>query len=93
MAEDVEVGSIAGSGTCKDEMVERSPLKSKNLNGAIVYQTPNTKQAFTQLWQAFIKAPILWHFDLERHIQIETEVSGYTIGGVFNQLIWDNSGQ
>ena len=32
------------------------------------FLTPNAKQAFTQLRQAFTKAPILQHFDLERHI-------------------------
>ena len=43
--------------------------------------------------QAFLKAPILHHFDPERHIRIETDASGYAIGGVLSQLTSDNSGQ
>ena len=42
------------------------------------------KLAFTKLRQAFIKAPILYHFDPEHHIRVETDVSGYTIGGIFS---------
>ena len=45
IAEDVEVGSTGGD--CKDETVERSPLTSKNSNGAIGYLTPDAKRAFT----------------------------------------------
>ena len=41
----------------------------------------------------FIKVPILYHFDSERHMRIETDVSGYTISGVFSQLSLDDSGQ
>ena len=92
MAEDAEVGGVDG-GNCEDETVERSPLTSKNLNGATGYLTPGAKRAFTQLRQAFIKAPILRHFDLECHIQIETDASGYAIGGVLSQLTSDNSGR
>ena len=43
--------------------------------------------AFTKLRQVFVKAPIFQHFDTKRHIQIETDASGYAIGGVFNQPI------
>ena len=32
------------------------------------FLTPNNKIAFNCLWLAFIEAPILWHFDPERHI-------------------------
>ena len=45
MAEDAEVGNV-GSGDCKNEMVKRSPLTSKNLNGAMGYLTPSAKRAF-----------------------------------------------
>ena len=68
MVEDVEVGNIGDSGDCEDEIVERSPLTSKNSNGTTGYLTPGAKQAFTQLRQTFTKAPILRHFDLECHI-------------------------
>ena len=49
--------------------------------------------AFTKLRQAFIKAPILHQFNLERHIQIETDILGYTIGVLFSQLTSDDFGR
>ena len=83
MAEDAEVGGVGG-GNCEDKKVKRSSLTFKNSNGAIGYLTPNAKQAFTQLRQAFTKALILRHFDPECHIRIETDASGYAIGGVLS---------
>ena len=50
------------------------------------FLTPGAKLAFTELRQAFLKAPILHHFDPERHIWIETDASGYAIGGILSQL-------
>ena len=44
----------------------------------------NTKKTFNQLQLAFIKALILRHFDLEGHIQIETNILGYAIGAILN---------
>ncbi len=43
--------------------------------------------------QAFLEAPILNHFDPERHIRIETDASSYAIGGVLSQLASDDSGR
>ena len=91
MAEDAEIDSIGGD--CEDETFKRSPLTSKNSNGATGYLTPDAKRAFTQLRQAFNKAPILQHFDPECHIRIETDASGYAIGRVLSQLTSDNLGQ
>ena len=54
---------------------------------------PGAKLAFTELRQAFFKAPILHYFNPEYHIRIETDVSGYAIGGIFSQLTSDNSGR
>ena len=48
------------------------------------FLTLDARQAFPQLRQAFIKAPILWHFDPECHIRIKTDASGYVIGGIFS---------
>ena len=48
------------------------------------FLTPDAKKAFNQLRQAFTKVPILWHFDLECHIWIETDASGYAIGRVLS---------
>ena len=55
--------------------------------------TANAKKAFSRLKQVFIKAPVLQHFDPEQHIRIETNASGYTIGGVLSQLASDDFGQ
>ena len=87
VAKNAEVG--VGVSDCEDKTVGRSP--SKNLNGATSYLTPNARQTFTQLRQAFTEASILRHFDPKCHIQIETNASGYAIGGVLSQLT--NSGQ
>ena len=65
--------------------------KSKNLSKSTLdFLTPRAKLIFTKLRQVFLKAPILYHFDLEHHIRIETDISSYAIGGVFSQLISDN---
>ena len=81
MAENTKFDSVS-SGDCEDKTVERSPLISKNLNGATSYLTLKARLAFTQLRKAFTKAPILQHFDLKCHIRIETNPSSYPIGGV-----------
>ena len=65
--------------------------KSKNLSKSQKtvgsdFLTPGAKLAFTELRQAFLKALILYHFDPERHIWIETDASSYAIGGVLSQL-------
>ena len=65
-----------------DKTVKKS--LSKDLNRVASYLSPNAKQAFIQLKQAFIQAPILRHFDLKCHIQIKTDVSGYAIGRVLS---------
>ena len=57
------------------------------------FLTANAKEAFFQLRRAFTKAPVLRHFDPERHIWIETNAFGYAIGGVLSQLASDDSGQ
>ena len=67
--------------------------KSKKTVRSLDFLTLGTKLAFTKLRQAFIKTPILHHFDPERHIRVETDALGYAIGGVLSQLILDNSGR
>ena len=89
--EDAKVSSIGVDS--KNVMVKRSPLTSKNLNGAIGYLTPNVKQGFTQLRQAFIKASIFQHFDPECYIQIEIDASSYAVDRVLSQLTLDNLGR
>ena len=68
-----------------DEALNKKLLKSKNP----AFLTADARQAFTQLRQVFIEATILSHFDLERHMRIEIDVSGYAIGGVLSQLTLD----
>ena len=50
------------------------------------FLTPEAKLAFSQLRQVFTETPILHHFDPERYIRIETDTSGYAIGGILGQL-------
>lgn len=68
-----------------DETSNKKLSKSKNL--ALI--TADARQAFTQLRQAFTEASIISYFDSERHIWIETDASGYTIGIVLSQLTSD----
>ena len=56
------------------------------------YLTPNAKRVFDQLRQDFTRAPILQHFDPEKYIRVETDVSGHAIGRVLSQLT-NNLGQ
>ena len=53
------------------------------------YLTPAAKKAFDQLRQAFTEALILQHFNLKQYIWVETDASGYAIGGVLSQLTND----
>ena len=57
--------------------------KSKKTVRSSDFLTSGAKQAFTELRQAFLKAPI-FHFNPERHIRIETDASGYAIGRVLS---------
>ena len=45
-----------------------------------------TNLAFLRLWQAFIQAPILHHFNPDRQIWIETDASDYAISNILSQL-------
>ena len=67
--------------------------KSKKTVGSSNFLTLEARLAFSKLKQTFLKASILHHFDLECHIRIETDVSGYAISGVFNQLTLLNLGR
>ena len=60
--------------------------KSKTEEAGIGFFTPKTRLAFTQLRQAFVEAPILHHFNLESHIQIQIDAPGYAISVVISQL-------
>ena len=60
--------------------------KSRPEEAGTGFFTPETRLAFIQLRQAFVKTPILYYLDPESHIWIETDALGYVIGGVLNQL-------
>ena len=55
-----------------------------------IFLTSGTKKIFKQLKEVITKVLIFWHFNLEYHIQIEINTSGYAIGGVLTQLISDH---
>ena len=57
---------------------------SKSKKTELGFLTSGARKAFIKLRQAFIKAPILHHFDPERHIWVETDASGYAISGVLS---------
>ena len=67
--------------------------KSKKTIGSSDFFIPGAKLVFTKLRQVFFKALILYHFNLERHIRIEINISGYAFSGVLSQQILDNWGQ
>ena len=83
---------VIGGGDCKDETDKRSP-RSNNSNRATGNLISKTRLAFFQLKKVFIEASIFWHFDPKYHIWIETNASGYAMGGVLSQLILDNLDQ
>ena len=99
-AEDEVVG---GDGGRADEMARNlsKSKKSKNekseiptctnirVTGKPTFLTPNVREAFNQLRQAFTKAPIFRHIDPKCHIWIETNAFGYVISGVLSQLTSD----
>ncbi len=53
------------------------------------FLTPEARLAFTRLRLAFTEAPIFHHLNPEHYIRIETDASGYAIGGVLSQLTSD----
>lgn len=63
------------------------------LNIEMSFLTLEAKLRFTMLKQAFIKAPILYYFDLECYICIEIDILSYAIIGVLSQLAMDNLSQ
>ena len=88
---EVEVDEVGKKG--RKTSKSKNSSKSKKAVGPSDFLTPGAKLAFTKLRQAFLKAPILHHFDPERHIRIETDVSDYAIGRVLSQLTLDDSGR
>ncbi len=68
--------------------------RAKNLSSQSgSFLISEARKAFTKLRQAFVEAPILNHFDLEHHIRIKMDVSGYAISGILSQLTLNDLGQ
>ena len=95
-------GKLSKSGKSKSEKTSKSQnlaksgkklSKSGNLTNFDAteigpkFLTPDARTVFNRLRLAFTEAPILWHFDPECHIWIETNGSGYVIGRMLSQLI------
>ena len=78
--------AVGWSDASKKSAESKSQTKSGNNLGETNFLTSKAKEAFKHLRQAFTEVPILQHFDLECHIRIETNASGYTIWGVFSEL-------
>ena len=90
---------VGGGGKANDRNLSKSKKSKKaksgiqtrlGTTGKPTFLTLDARKAFNQLRQAFTKAPILRHFDPECHIRIETNASGYAIGGVLSQLTSDH---
>lgn len=64
--------------------------ESSFLTGFITFKA---RLVFAQLRQVFIKVPILYHFDLEYYIGIETDASDYTISEVLSLRTLNYLGQ
>ena len=87
-ADENKIVIIGGSRANRMVVNSSKNKKSKKLTrvpnikvtGKLNFLISSTKKVFNHLWLAFIKAPILQHFDLENHIRIETDVLGYAIG-------------
>ena len=90
-ADDDEVVSGAGgSETIRNSSRKSTCVPNIGATGEPNFLTPDAKKAFNHLRLAFIEAPILQHFNPESHIRIETDASGYAIGGVLSQLNLDS---
>ena len=78
------VVNLTKSKQLKSIKPKRSNLSNAKANFGIGFLTSRAKEAFIFLQKAFIKTLIFRHFDLKRHIQIETDILGYAISGVLS---------
>ena len=91
-------GGEVDGGEVEDDEVGKKVQKCQNLSKSKKavgsdFLTLGAKLTFTKLRQAFIKAPILYYFNPECHIRIETDASGYAISGDLSQLTSDDLSQ
>ena len=83
-ANDDEIVGVGGKADDKNLSKSKKLINAKSeiqtplgTTGEPTFLTPNAREVFNQLRQAFTKAPILRHFDLECHIWIKINASGY----------------
>ena len=80
----IDGNEVDGNEVGDDEVGTKVQKLFKSKKTESGFLTPGAKKAFTKLRQAFIKAPILHHFDPEHHIRVKTDASGYTIGEILS---------
>ena len=90
--DDGEIGDNEVGKKVQKTSKSKNLSKSKKMVGTD-FLTPGAKLMFTKVRQAFLKALILYHFDPEHHIRIETDASDYAIGRVLSQLTSDDLGR
>lgn len=81
-----ELDASRKKSTKSTSQIKTGQLGNNNAIEESKFITSKARKTFNYLKQAFINASILWHFNSECHIQIETNVSSYAIRGVLNQL-------
>lgn len=74
----------------KEEKNYWKTSKSKKTVRFTDFFTFEVRLLFTKLRQIFVKAPILYNFNLDCHIWIKTGISEYAIDRIFSQLTLNN---
>ncbi len=81
-------GVVPSRGTVQRDaaIASRGTKTNENDSKSSFVLTPEAKNAFEELKTAFTTAPVLKHFTPELPIRVETDASGYAIGGILSQL-------
>ncbi len=77
-------GSGAGDGAAGRKLDTDFAIAKANEASGTDFSTLEARGELIRLQKAFTETPILHHFDLDCHIQIETDDSGYAIGRVLS---------
>ena len=78
--------------TSKSKNLFKKLSKSKKIVESDFF-TLGARLAFIKLRQAFVKAQILYYFDPECYIWVETDASSYAIDRILSQLTLDDLSQ
>lgn len=90
---EAKVGTRLAKSKSHDKSKGQNLVKALVQNSGSGFLISRAIKIFTELRQVFIKTPIFYHFNPNCHIQIETQVSSYTVNRVFSQLAPDNLSQ